>query len=89
MSCHEAAAAFEVSVSSAIAVGRALSTDRVGAAKPMGGKRSALDAHKDWLLESIAVEPDLTLEEMTSQNGDAKPRFDPTINYGHVLTQVY
>jgi hypothetical protein len=26
----------------------------------MGGKRSPLDAHKDWLLELIAGEPDLT-----------------------------
>jgi transposase len=30
----------------------------------MGGKRSPLDAHKDWLLELIAAEPDLTLQEI-------------------------
>jgi transposase len=30
----------------------------------MGGKRSPLDAHKQWLEELIAVEPDLTLEEI-------------------------
>ena len=34
------------------------------AAKPMGGKRSPLDAHKDWLLKLIAAEPDLTLQEI-------------------------
>ena len=30
----------------------------------MGGKRSPLDAHADWLLALIAAEPDLTLEEI-------------------------
>lgn len=34
------------------------------AAKPMGGKCSPLDAHKQWLLKLIATEPDLTLEEI-------------------------
>jgi transposase len=63
-SCHEAAAAFEVSVSSAIRwVARWRRTGSV-AAKPMGGKRSPLDTHADWLLELIAAEPDLTLEEV-------------------------
>lgn len=63
-SCHEAAAAFEVSVSSAIRwVARLRQTGSV-APKRMGGKRSPLDAHKDWLLELIAAEPDLTLEEI-------------------------
>jgi putative transposase len=63
-SCHEAAAAFEVSPSSAIRwVGRWRRTGTV-AAKPMGGKRSPLDAEPDWLLELIAAEADLTLEEI-------------------------
>ena len=63
-SCHEAAAAFEVGVSSAIRwVARWRQTGLV-AAKPMGGRRSPLDAHKDWLLDLIATEPDLTLEEI-------------------------
>jgi transposase len=30
----------------------------------MGGKRSPLDAHEEWLLELIAAEADLTLEEI-------------------------
>ena len=63
-SCHEAAATFEVGVSSAIRwVARWRQTGSV-AAKPMGGKRSPLDAHKDWLLALIAAEPDLTLQEI-------------------------
>jgi len=64
---HEAAAAFEVSPSSAIRwVARWRQTGSL-AAKPMGGKRSPLDMHKEWLLELIAEEPDLTLEEIRSR----------------------
>jgi transposase len=33
----------------------------------MGGKRSPLDAHKQWLLELIAGEADLTLEEIRAR----------------------
>jgi transposase len=63
-SCHEAAAAFEVSASSAIRwVARWRRTGSL-MAKPMGGKRSRLDIHKEWLLELIAEEADLTLEEI-------------------------
>ena len=66
-SCHEAAAAFEVSPSSAIRwVARWRQTGSA-AAKPMGGKRSPLDAHKQWLLALIAAEADLTLEEIRSR----------------------
>jgi transposase len=66
-SCHEAAAAFEVSPSSAIRwVARWRQSGSV-AAKPTGGKRSPLDAHKPWLLELIAAEPDLTLEEIRAR----------------------
>lgn len=63
-SCREAAAAFEVSPSSAIRWVARWRQSGSAAAKPMGGKRSALDAHKRWLLELIAAEPDLTLEEI-------------------------
>jgi putative transposase len=57
-SCHEAATAFEVSPSSAIRwVARWRQSGSV-ASKPMGGKRSPLDAHKPWLEELIAAEPD-------------------------------
>src|SRR5437660_2650809 len=63
-SCHEAAATFEVGVSSAIRWVTRWRQTGSAAAKPMGGKRSPLDAHKPWLEELIAAEPDLTLEEI-------------------------
>ena len=66
-SCHEAAAAFEISPSSAIRwVARWRQTGLV-AAKPMGGKHSPLDLHKGWLLGLIAAEADLTLEEIRAR----------------------
>src|SRR5260370_35909471 len=61
-SCREAAAVFEVSPSSAIrwiALWRRTGTV---AAKPVGGKRWPVDAHKEVLLALIAAEPHLTLE---------------------------
>ena len=63
-SCHEAAAAFEVSASSAIRWVARWRQSGSAAAKPMGGKRSPLDAYARWLLALIAAEPDLTLEEI-------------------------
>lgn len=66
-SCHEAAAAFEVSVSSAIRwVARWRQTGSV-AAKPMGGSRSPLEPHSNWLLATITEQPDLTLEELRTR----------------------
>ena len=53
-SCHEAAATFEVSPSSAIRwIARWRQTGSA-AAKPMGGKRSPLDAHEQWLLSKFS-----------------------------------
>jgi|SRR5271155_563331 len=66
-SCREAAAAFEVSPSSAIRWAARWRQTGSAAAKPMGGKRSPLDAHKQWLLELIAGEADLTLEEIRAR----------------------
>src|SRR6266581_8995545 len=57
-SCREAAAVFEVSPSSAIRWVALWRRTGTVAAKPVGGKRSPVDAHK------IAAEPDLTLEEI-------------------------
>jgi transposase len=69
-SCHEAAAVFEVSPSSAIRwVARWRRTGTI-AAKPMGGKSSPLDVHKEWLLALVTTEPDLTLEEIRSKLRD-------------------
>jgi transposase len=58
-------AIFEVSASSAW-VARWRQTGKV-AAKPMGGKRSPVDAHKDWLLALIVAELDLTPEEVRAE----------------------
>jgi len=70
VSCHEAAATFEVSPSSAIKwVARWRRTGSV-AAKPMGGKRSPLDSHKEWLLALTAAEPDRTLQEIRGRLKD-------------------
>ncbi len=66
-SCHEAAAIFEVSPSSAIKWVARWRRSGLVAAKPMGGKRSPLDAHKEWLLALTAAEPDLTLQEIRSR----------------------
>ena len=49
------------------------------AAKPMGGKRSPLDAYKDWLLALIAAEPDLTLQEI---RGRLRARDDRRRQFG-------
>ncbi len=69
-SCHEAATIFEVSPSSAIRWIARWRRTGTAAAKPMGGKSSPLDMHKDWLLALVASEPDLTLEEIRSQLRD-------------------
>ena len=66
-SCHEAAATFEIGVSSAIRWVAQFRQSGSVAAKPMGGKRSPLDAHKDWLLALIVAGPDLTLQEIRAR----------------------
>jgi transposase len=66
-SCHEAAATFEIGVSSAIRWVAQFRRSGSVAAKPMGGKRSPLDAYKDWLLALIRAEPDLTLQEIRAR----------------------
>src|SRR5260370_19517027 len=63
-SWREAAAVFEVSPSSAIRWVALWRRTGTVAAKPVGGKRSPVDAHKELLLALIAAEPDLTLEEI-------------------------
>jgi hypothetical protein len=81
-SCDEAAAAFEVSPSSAIRwVARWRQTGSA-TAKPMGGKRSPLDAYAAWLLELLASEPDLTLEEIRASAAS----LSPPVRYGGSAT---
>jgi transposase len=62
-----AAAIFEIGVSSAIRWAAQFRQSGSVVAKPMGGTRSPLDAHKVWLLELIAAEPDLTLQEIRAR----------------------
>ena len=45
-------------------MGCALAADRIGGGQADGRQASPLDAHKQWLLELIAAQPDLTLEEI-------------------------
>ena len=66
---HQAARQFGVSISSAIRwVLRFTVTGRCAAAPSGGDHRSdSLETHKDWLLELIRTEPDLTLTEIRSR----------------------
>jgi transposase len=68
LSRREAARRFRVSASSAIRwAGRHHETGSVSA-KPRGGhRRSPLDPHAAWLLELVAREPELTLEETVAR----------------------
>src|SRR5512140_2104112 len=45
-------------------MGCALSADRIGGGQADGRQAFAAEAYKPWLLELIAAEPDLTLEEI-------------------------
>ena len=65
---RQAAEIFDVGVSSVVRwVQRFRATGTV-TAKPMGGDhRSRLTGERDWLLERIAAEPDLTLEELRDE----------------------
>jgi transposase len=69
LSCRQAAAVFDVGVSTVIRwVQRARETGSA-AAKPMGGdRRSQLTGDRRvWLLQRIGEEPDLTLEELREE----------------------
>ncbi len=73
LSSRAAAARFEVSVSSVIRWVRRYRDSGVTEAKQRGGyKASPLDAHKEWLLELIAKEPDITLEEIRRKLPEVK-----------------
>jgi len=69
MSRRRAAKLFKVGASSVIRW--AERQERIGtvAAKPMGGNRgtSIEGADREWLLELIAAQPDVTLEEMRAE----------------------
>ena len=68
LSCHKAAALFQLGVSTVIRwAGRVRESGSV-AAKPMGGDHSSkLKGERIWLLERIEAIPDLTLEELRAE----------------------
>jgi transposase len=63
---REAAERFEISVSSAIRWLERWTATGCAAAEPQGGSRSPLEDHASWLLDLIAAQPDLTLEEVVA-----------------------
>src|SRR5512134_1346742 len=69
LSCRQAAALFDVGVSTVIRWVRLARETGSVAAKPMGGdRRSRLTGERRvWLLERVASEPDLTLEEVRDE----------------------
>jgi transposase len=68
VSRRAAAARFSVGVSSVIRWCQRKAATGGVAAKPMGGKvKPKLLAHRDWILERIASEPSLTLEELRAE----------------------
>jgi len=63
--CREVAARFSIGVSSVVRWSQRLRETSSVAAKPMGGDRNSRLTHvREWLLDRIAREPDLTLEEI-------------------------
>lgn len=69
LSCRQAAALFDVGVSTVIRWRRRARETGSATAKPMGGDRRSLlvGEPRVWLLERIAAEPDLTLEELRDE----------------------
>jgi len=69
ISRHRAAGQFGVSISSAIRWAMRFTRTGSCAAGPSGGDRrsGSLEAHKDWLLDLVRAEPDLTLGEIHSR----------------------
>lgn len=69
LSRRQAAALFDVGVSTVIRWTRRARESGSAAAKPMGGDRRSLlvGAPRLWLLERVAAEPDLTLEEVRDE----------------------
>ena len=62
---REAARLLDVGASTAIRwIERWTSTGSVAAKPGTGHCRSPLEAHKQWLLDLVAAEPDLTLDEI-------------------------
>jgi transposase len=69
---REAAEHYEVSPSTAVIWMKCFRETGRCAAKPRGGSTSPLEKHADFLLALIAVEPDLTLDEVVCAMGKLK-----------------
>lgn len=69
LSCHQAAALFELGVSTAIGWARRWRETGAVAAKPMGGdhKSRVAGADASWVLALVKSEPDLTLAEIADR----------------------
>jgi transposase len=63
---HEAAERFEVSPSTVIKWLRRWHDHGSAAAMPSGGSVSRLEQHAEWLLDLVALQPDLTLDEVVA-----------------------
>jgi transposase len=67
-SAREAARLLSIGASTAIRwIERWTRTGRVDAKPGTGHSRSPLEKHRQWLLDLIAAEPDLTLEEIRTR----------------------
>jgi transposase len=72
-SAREAARLLDLGASTAIRwIERWTRTGSVEALPGTGHNRSPLKAHEQWLLDLVAAEPDLTLEEIRARLGSAK-----------------
>jgi transposase len=72
-SAREAGRLLDVSASTAIRwIDRWTTTGSVEAKPGTGYTRSPLEKHRQWLLDLVAAEPDLTLEEIGARLGSKK-----------------
>ena len=64
---REVASSFGVSVSSVVRWSQRYRETGSAAAKPMGGRRPfALAAHRDWVLERVSEQPDITVRALAA-----------------------
>jgi transposase len=67
-SCRKVAATFKVSVASVVKWSQRFRATGSAAARPMGGNRPyALTSQRDWLLERLCVQPDVTLRALLAE----------------------
>jgi transposase len=66
--CREAAERFGVGVATAVRWAQRLRTTGSAAAKPMGGvRRRVLASEREWLLDRLVEQPDLTLRAIRAE----------------------